>query len=70
MVIAIMWNVKITKIEPNLEEIKILHNSKNPHVVIVHNGEDNLEGHYCATIGHSEKWVPLKGKDHTYSIKI
>ena len=57
-----MWNVKITILQPTLEEIKILHNSNNPHVLIVHYGEDNLEGHYCATVGNSEKWVPVEVK--------
>ena len=69
MVIAIMWNLTITVLTPTLEEIKILHNSDKPNVVVVHNGEDNLEGHYCATVGIEDSWVPVKGKDQTYTIK-
>ena len=69
MVIAIMWNLTIIILTPTFEEIKILHNSEKPNVVVVHNGEDNLEWHYCATVGIADSWVPVKGKDHTYTIK-
>ena len=68
-VIAIMWNLTTTILTPTLEEIKVLHNSDKPNVVVVHTGEDNLEGHYCGTVGTEDSWVPVKGKDHTYTIK-
>ena len=64
-----MWTLKITIVTPNLEDIKIFHNPFEPDIVVVHNGEDNLNGHYCATVGISEKWVPLQGENHTYGIK-
>ena len=48
-VIAIMWNLKITIITPELEDIKVFHKSETPHILIVYNGRDSLEGHYTAT---------------------
>ena len=69
IVIALMWTLKITIVTPNLEDIKIFHNSSEPDIVVVHNGEDNLNVHYCATVGISEKWVPLQGQNHTHGIK-
>ena len=48
-VIAIMWNLKITIITLELEDIKAFHKSETPHILIVYNGRDSLEGHYTAT---------------------
>ena len=48
-VIDIMWNLKITIITPELEDIKVFHRSETPHILIVYNGRDSLEGHYTAT---------------------
>ena len=68
-VIGYMWKLKITVVNPDLEELKIFHTSDNPHIVLVFNNLDGLGAHYCATVGISKKWVPVKGRDHSYEIR-
>ena len=49
-VLGYMWNLKITIVSPDMPDVKIFHNDEeDPHIVMVHNGKDGLEGHYSAT---------------------
>ena len=47
--LAHMWNLKITVISPHLPDIKIFHQEEDPDIILVHNGRDDLEGHYSST---------------------
>ena len=68
-VIGVMWNIKITIIHPDLENIKIFHNSYDPDVVLVHNGRDGLEGHYSATIPLNKKCHAIRGDNYSSEIR-
>ena len=68
-VIAIMFNLTITIVRPDLSVINLFHNSKKPSIVVVFNGKDGLSGHYCGTIGIEDKWVPVKGDNFSFEIK-
>ena len=67
-VTGVMWKVKITVITPDLEEIRVFHKSDKADIVLVYNSKQGLNGHYCSTIGISEKWTPLKGENHSYEV--
>ena len=64
-----MWKLKTTVVSPELEALKIFYTSDNPHIVLVSNNLERLEAHYYATVGVSENWVPVKGRDHSYEIR-
>ena len=48
-VIALMWNIKITIVRPDADDIKIFHNSNKCDVILVHNGREDMNGRFCAT---------------------
>lgn len=49
-VLAHMWNLKITVISPNSPDALIFHHDEeDPDIILVHNGREDLEGHYSST---------------------
>ena len=69
-VIVVMWDLKITIINPELERMKIFHNSKIPYVMLVYNNHDDLNGHYCPTVGVDDKWLPVRGRHHSAEVRV
>ena len=69
-IIGVMWDLKITIINPELEQIKIFHSSKKPDVILVYNNRDDLNGHYCATVGVNDKWLPVRGIHHSAEVRV
>ena len=65
-----MWDLKITIIKLDLEQIKIFYNSKHPDVILIYNNHDDLNGHYCATVGVEDKWLPVRGVHHSAEIRM
>lgn len=43
------WHIKITLLSPAHEPMKLFHNSDNPDVIIIHNGNLFSGGHFSAT---------------------
>ena len=57
-----MWNF--------VEQIKIFDNTKMPDVNLVYNNCDDLNGHYCPTVGVDDKWLPVRGIHHSAEVRF
>ena len=48
-IIGLKWNLRITVIPPYLSPQNLFQDSEEADVLIIHNGNEGLEGHYTST---------------------
>ena len=49
VIIAQMWNVRISIVSADLPTQHIYHDGTSTHIVLVHNGRDGMDGHFSGT---------------------